>query len=137
MNKKPKKSAKPRNQATEDLLTAMAELESYADQGMTMDDIVAHYRKHHPDRIRTVSKVTINTAGKHTPASIKQLRLGLEISQAIFAQGLGVSTVLVQGWEQGVREPSPLARRLLDIVSRDPAAWLASVTPASKGRRAG
>jgi DNA-binding transcriptional regulator YiaG len=76
-------------------------------------------------------------AGRHTPASIKQLRLGLEISQATFARGLGVSTVLVQGWEQGVREPSPLARRLLDIVSRDPAAWLASVSPAARGRRAG
>jgi DNA-binding transcriptional regulator YiaG len=106
---------------------------------MTMDDIVAHYRKHHPDRIRTVSKVSVTAAGRHTPASIKQLRLGLQISQAIFAQGLGVSTVLVQGWEQGVREPSPLARRLLDIVSRDPAGWLAGVAaqPARKSRRAG
>jgi DNA-binding transcriptional regulator YiaG len=130
-------ATKEAGRGVESLMRSMAELKRYADQGMTMDDIVAHYRKHHPDRIRTVSTVSVNTAGKHTKASIKRLRLGLGISQAIFAQGLGVSTVLVQGWEQGVREPSPLARRLLDIVSRDPVAWLASVTPTGKSRRAG
>ena len=133
------KTKKKISRGTESLMRSMAELKSYADKGMTIDDIVAHYRRHHPDRIHTVTKVSVNEPGEHTAASIKKLRLGLEISQAVFAQGLGVSAILVSGWEQGVREPSPLARRLLDIVSRDPAGWLASVAakPAAKSRRAG
>jgi DNA-binding transcriptional regulator YiaG len=120
---------------TRSILRAMAEMKSYTDKGWTIDDVVAHYRKHYPDRIRTVTKVSVNEPGKHVAASIKRLRLKLGISQAVFAEGLGVSTILVSGWEQGVREPSPLARRLLDIVRRDPAAWLASVTPAGKSPR--
>jgi DNA-binding transcriptional regulator YiaG len=117
----------------------MAELKSYLEKGMSLDDIVAYYRKHHPDRIRTVSRVRVNDAGSHDAASIKQMRLKLGISQAVFAEGLGVSTILVSGWEQGVREPSRLARRLLDIVSRDPKGWLASISkkqPSPKVRRA-
>jgi len=127
------------SRGSESLMRSMAELQRYIDKGMTMSDIVAHYRKHYPDRIHTVTRVSVNDAGTHTAASIKQMRLKLEISQAVFAQGLGVSTVLVQSWEQSVREPSPLARRLLDIVRRDPAAWLASVAaqPAGASRRAG
>ncbi len=134
------KPKKKQSSGTESLLRSMTELQGYIDKGMTMDDIVAHYRKHHPDRIRTVTRVSVGEAGSHTAASIKQMRLKLEISQAVFAQGLGVSTILVSSWEQGLREPSLLARRLLDIVSRDPAGWLASLAPVqatSKSRRAG
>ncbi len=132
------KTKPKRNSGTESLMRSMAELQGYIDKGMTMDDIVAHYRKHHPDRIRTVTRMSVTDAGEHTAASIKRLRLGLQISQATFAQSLGVSTILVAGWEQGVRQPSALARRLLDIIDRDPAAWLASVAaPQPKSRRAG
>jgi DNA-binding transcriptional regulator YiaG len=53
------------------------------------------------------------------------------MSQAGFAQLMGVSRILVQGWERGVRTPSPLASRLLDTINRDPAGWLTSL------RRAG
>jgi len=41
------------------------------------------------------------------------------MSQAVFAEFLGVSAIPVQGWERGVRTPSPLACRLLDIISKD------------------
>ncbi len=138
--KRMEKTGKRRSPGTESLLRSMAELQGYVDKGMSMDDIVAHYRKHHPDRIRTVTSVSVGEAGSHTAASIKQMRLKLEISQSVFAQGLGVSTILVSSWEQGLREPSLLARRLLDIVSRDPAGWLASLAKpreAKSRRRAG
>ena len=54
------------------------------------------------------------------------------MSQAVFAEFLGVSAILVQGWERGVRTPSPLACRLLDIIGKDPAAWIASLRPTVK-----
>jgi DNA-binding transcriptional regulator YiaG len=43
---------------------------------------------------------------------------------------LGVSRILVQGWERGVRRPSAMAARLLDTIRRDPAGWLASLRKA-------
>ncbi len=117
--RKPKK----RNQSTLALLESMAELKGYVDKGWTIDDIARHYRRHHPERIRTV---TIPVPGKYSPAAIKKLRASLGMSQAIFAQWIGVSAILVQSWERGVRTPSPLARRLLDTISVNPDAWIAS-----------
>jgi DNA-binding transcriptional regulator YiaG len=60
------------------------------------------------------------------------------MSQAVFAGLLGVSRILVQSWERGVRDPSPLACRLLDTINRDPEGWLAELSPNYKqhGRRA-
>jgi len=67
----------------------MAELQDYIDKGMRMADIVAHYRKHHPDRIRTVTRVSVGEAGIHTAASIKQMRprLGGQRRQSPGARG--------------------------------------------------
>lgn len=59
----------------------------------------------------------------YTSAAVQELRGNLNVSQAIFADVLGVSTVLVQAWEQGKRRPSHLACRLLDVISRDLPAW--------------
>jgi len=74
----------------------------------------------------------IKQPGRFSPAAIKKLRASLGVSQSLFATMLGVSSVLVESWEQGLREPSPLARRLLDMIAEDPAAWLARLN-----RRAG
>ena len=59
-------------------------------------------------------------------------RLGL--SQSVFAQSLGVSKVLVQGWEQGRGSHRPSPRRLaMDVYTiANPDAWMASLP-----RRAG
>jgi putative transcriptional regulator len=54
---------------------------------------------------------------------IRTLRQQLQVSQSVFARLVGISTVLAQSWEQGVREPSPLARRLLGEIERDPKRW--------------
>jgi DNA-binding transcriptional regulator YiaG len=72
---------------------------------------------------------------------VKKLRASLRLSHAEFAPLVGVSAILVQGCERGLRTPSPLACRLLDIISKDPAAWIASlrptVKPSLRSRRAG
>ena len=116
------------------LMESVAELQKFVDQGMTTEDIKRHYRRYYPDRIRTVS---IPGPGKHSPAAVKKLRLSLGMSQPVFAELIGVSGILVQSWERGVREPSPLARRLLDTISRDPADWLAGLGGKARSRRAG
>jgi putative transcriptional regulator len=52
---------------------------------------------------------------------VVQLRQQLKMSQGVFAQMLNVSTKTVQSWEQGERQPSQAALRLLQILSAKPA----------------
>jgi DNA-binding transcriptional regulator YiaG len=106
------------------------EIQSWIDKGWTPEDVKAHYRKHYPDRIRTY---TFRDPGKHSPVMVRRLRTQLGMSQAIFAKMIGVSTILVQSWERGVREPSTMARRLLDTISRNPVDWVNTVVERKAG----
>lgn len=87
----------------------------------------------------TVRTVTIPEPSKYSPKAIREVREKLGASQSLFARLMGVSTIQAGSWERGVREPSPLARRLLDTVRADPAAWLATVQRVSESgkRKAG
>ncbi len=52
--------------------------------------------------------------------SIKKIRESLHVSQSIFARLLGVSSATIKSWEQGEKEPSSPARKLLQIVIINP-----------------
>jgi putative transcriptional regulator len=56
----------------------------------------------------------------YAPHLIRQIRHKLSVSQAIFAEMLGVSASSVRAWEQGKREPDGPARRLLQIAETHP-----------------
>jgi putative transcriptional regulator len=53
-------------------------------------------------------------------SAIVEARTRSGLSQAKFAQVLGVSTRTLQEWEQGRRQPSGAARALLLLASRRP-----------------
>ena len=72
-------------------------------------------------RVRTI--VMPDAPTPYDAAKVNATRLKLGTTQAMFARLMGVSTVLVQSWEQGRRKPSPLACRLLDEMNRDPVRW--------------
>jgi putative transcriptional regulator len=55
---------------------------------------------------------------------VARLRLDHEMSQAVFARLLNVSTKTVQSWEQGTRKPSRAALRLIQIFGEDPGGLL-------------
>lgn len=55
-----------------------------------------------------------------TQATEARLKLGL--SQAEFAQMLGVSVRTLQDWEQGRRQPSGAAKALLKVATKSPRA---------------
>lgn len=59
----------------------------------------------------------------YNPTTVRATRDRIGVSQSVFARLLGVSTVLVQAWERGAREPASWARRLLDEMNRDPRHW--------------
>lgn len=124
-----RKTRQKRSRGSRALLESLAELERVVREGLTLEDI----KKRFPTRVRVIAP----DPGKYSPAEIKALRTKIGISQADFASLMGVSHILVQSWEQGVRDPSPLARRLLDTISSDPAAWIADLRRQAKLRRVG
>lgn len=77
----------------------------------------------------TVRTYDVPDPGAYDAASVKRVRDRVGASQALFALVLGVSVNLVQAWEQGHRRPSPLARRLLDEIARDPGRWAEIMKP--------
>jgi putative transcriptional regulator len=64
--------------------------------------------------------------------SVRATRESLNVSQALFAQLLGVSLDLVQGWEQGRREPKPIACHVLDDINRNRQYWLDRLSGAAR-----
>lgn len=56
----------------------------------------------------------------YAPFLVREIRHKLSVSQAIFAEMLGVSASSVRAWEQGKREPDGPARRLLQIAETHP-----------------
>jgi len=54
----------------------------------------------------------------YTPADIKRIRKANRTSQGVFAAYLNVSKATVTAWEQGVKEPSSMGLKLLNLVDR-------------------
>src|SRR5262249_41285044 len=71
---------------------------------------------------------------------VARLRQQLQMSQSVFARVLNVSSKTVQSWEQGERQPSHAALRLLQILGARPAVvcqivGVRKVPARRKGRR--
>ena len=110
-----KKKTKSERRAADDIMHGLRELAKTVEEGVPLAERF------------TVRTVSILEPGKYSPAAVRKLRIKLGMSQAVFAELLGVSRVWVQGWERGVRKPSPLARRLLDTMHSNPRYWLATI----------
>lgn len=63
-------------------------------------------------------------APRYDAAEVRAIRRRLDLSQEVFAELLNVSRGAVRAWEQGQRSPDGAARRLLEIVARQPLAAL-------------
>lgn len=73
-------------------------------------------------RSGSVGRVTVLPAdGKPVVSPVARVRVQVGMSQARFAQLLGVSVRTLQQWEQGRREPTGAARTLLRVAERHPA----------------
>jgi putative transcriptional regulator len=96
------------------------------------------------------SKYTVRTVrvipkpSTYTPARVRAVRELIGASQEVFAQLLAVSPMTIRSWEQGLRHPSPIARRFLDEIEMSPkhfrgrilAAAIGSAKPAESGEPA-
>ena len=53
--------------------------------------------------------------------TLAAMRTQAAMSQAVFAKLLNVSNKTLQSWEQGVRQPSDVSRRLIQVFREEPA----------------
>ena len=70
-----------------------------------------------------VDTVEVPDPPKYGAAQVKALREKIGVTQRVFARIIGVSPELVEGWEQGLHKPRPMACLLLGAVERDPSAF--------------
>lgn len=56
----------------------------------------------------------------YTAQRISRIRKSLHMSQSVFARVLNTSTKTIQSWEQGVRQPTQAAQRLLEVLEKKP-----------------
>ncbi len=54
---------------------------------------------------------------------VRRTRRILNVSQALFARFLGVDVKTVRSWEQGLKQPSPIACRFMDEIASTPEHW--------------
>ena len=66
-------------------------------------------------QVRVIPKPSL-----YPPARVRAVRELIGASQEVFAQLLAVSPMTIRSWEQGLRHPSPIARRFLDEIEMAP-----------------
>ncbi len=66
-------------------------------------------------QVRVIAKPSLYPAVR-----VRAVRELIGASQEVFAQLLAVSPMTIRSWEQGLRQPSPIARRFLDEVEMAP-----------------
>lgn len=92
--------------------------EAFADLKRAMEDALAFERG---ERQLRVTRIQAPRRPKGmSPKDISRIREKLNCSQAVFAMLLNISTKTVQAWEQGSREPSDVALKLLSIAKKHP-----------------
>lgn len=72
----------------------------------------------------TMKTIEIPDPPEFDAKAIHKLRDRLGLSQGLFAKLVGVSRKLVEAWETGTRTPSPMARRLMQAISRHPSTYV-------------
>lgn len=67
------------------------------------------------------TKLTVKPVSHYDAEEIKSIRINAGMTQAIFAEFMGVSVKTVEAWEAGRNHPIGSACRLLYLTKADPA----------------
>ncbi len=67
---------------------------------------------------KTAARVT-----RYELADIKLIRAGLSVTQQEFARGLGTSVDTIKSWENGRRNPTGLAAKVLAAIQDNPSLY--------------
>jgi putative transcriptional regulator len=67
-----------------------------------------------------IGRVSVLRDGQAMESPVARARMATRLSQARFAELLGISKRTLQDWEQGRRQPSGAAKTLLRVAERHP-----------------
>jgi putative transcriptional regulator len=70
-------------------------------------------------KLRTKSVKVLPTPD-YNKDKVKEIRINFGMSQAVFADVIGVSTKTVEAWESGRNKPDRSTSRLLQIMEKNP-----------------
>lgn len=62
----------------------------------------------------------------YAPTQIKRLRLRNRVSQAVFAAYLNTSSSTIRQWEQGLKKPSGISLKILNLIDRHGLMYIAA-----------
>ena len=68
--------------------------------------------------MREFDESCLSVPTQMAPKRIKRIRESQRVSQPVFARYLNTSESTVEKWESGVKKPSGMALKLLDIVEK-------------------
>lgn len=67
-----------------------------------------------------ITVLSIHPVDRFSAEEIKQIRMDTGMTQALFAEYMGVSVKTVEAWESGRNHPEGTACRLLSMTRNDP-----------------
>jgi putative transcriptional regulator len=127
--RKPKisRAGRPRGEAVGPrLIAGMKELDDWVGSGQPLESRFT---------VRTIRDIPEPT--RYSARRIAGLCRRLGASQTVFAKLIGTSPALIRAWEIGGREPSTMARRLLDQIAKNTETWQSILRRAAEGRQKG
>jgi putative transcriptional regulator len=68
--------------------------------------------------MREFDEACLSVPAPMEPARIKRIRESQRVSQPVFARYLNTSESTIEKWESGVKKPSGMALKLLDLVEK-------------------
>ena len=68
--------------------------------------------------MREMDQLCLTKAETLAPAEIRAIRVKAGVSQAVFAEHIGVTTGLISKWECGEKNPSRMALKMLALVKK-------------------
>ena len=63
---------------------------------------------------------------EYAPSQIKRIRLRNKVSQAVFAAYLNTSPSTVRQWEQGLKKPSGISLKVLNLIAHHGLTYIAA-----------
>ena len=63
---------------------------------------------------------------EYSPAQIKRIRLRNKVSQGVFAAYLNTSPSTIRQWEQGIKKPSGISLKVLNLVDHHGLTYIAA-----------
>ena len=71
-------------------------------------------------RLRVATIPNIEPMAEYSKEAIREIRQKTKLPQKYFAELVGVSPRAVEAWEAGKRKPTGSARRLFQMIEKDP-----------------